>query len=105
MCLCFSSEEQQKSQDKAGGVDHDSDSDSDSLEAGIKWVMQITLRNNEINSEEERQIKVIIDNLANFSPLFAWSQLDICATSDSVSAVSEGRQLLTVLDFKVAKWT
>jgi hypothetical protein len=34
--LCFSSEEQQKSQDKAGGVDHDFDSDSDSLEAGIK---------------------------------------------------------------------
>jgi hypothetical protein len=36
VCLCFSSEEQQNSQDKAGGVDHDSDSDSDSLEAGIK---------------------------------------------------------------------
>jgi hypothetical protein len=34
VCLSFSSEEQQKSQDKAGGVDHDSDSDS--LEAGIK---------------------------------------------------------------------
>jgi hypothetical protein len=29
----------------------------------------------------------------SFSPLFTWSQLDISATSDSVSAVSEGYQL------------
>jgi hypothetical protein len=29
----------------------------------------------------------------SFSPLFAWSQLDIYATSDSVTAVSEGYQL------------
>jgi hypothetical protein len=30
---------------------------------------------------------------ASFSPLFAWSQLDISAVSDSVLAVSEGYQL------------
>jgi hypothetical protein len=29
----------------------------------------------------------------SFSPLFAWSQLDTSATSDSVSAVSEGYQV------------
>jgi hypothetical protein len=29
----------------------------------------------------------------SFSPLFAWSQLDISTISDSVSAVSEGYQL------------
>ncbi len=29
----------------------------------------------------------------SFFPLFAWSQLDISAASDSVSAVSEGYQL------------
>jgi hypothetical protein len=29
----------------------------------------------------------------SFSPLFAWSRLDISATSDSVSAVSQGYQL------------
>jgi hypothetical protein len=48
-----------------------------------------------------------MDNLANFlsispnqtkfCPLFAWSQLDFSATSDSVSAVSfEGYQLTIV---------
>jgi hypothetical protein len=46
---------------------------------------------------------VVIDNLANFlsispnqakfSPLFAWSYLDISAISNLVSAVSEGYQL------------
>jgi hypothetical protein len=49
------------------------------------------------------EVKVVIDNLAiflsisptkpRFSPLFAWSQLDISATSDLVSTVSEGYQL------------
>jgi hypothetical protein len=29
----------------------------------------------------------------SFSPLFAWSPLDISATADSVFAVSEGYQL------------
>ncbi len=49
---------------------------------------------------EELYVKVVIDNLANFlsnspsfSPLFAWSQLDIHAKSESVSAVLEGYQL------------
>jgi hypothetical protein len=46
--------------------------------------------------------KVVIDNLnflsilqtkPSFSPLFAWSQMDISATSDSVSSVSEFYQL------------
>ncbi len=62
--------------------------------------------------------KVVIDNLANslsispdqtkFSTLFALSQLDISATSDSVSAVSEfiiKVVNLTIDRFKVAKWT
>jgi hypothetical protein len=35
----------------------------------------------------------IAPNQTKFSPLFAWSQLDISAISDSVSAVSEGYQL------------
>jgi hypothetical protein len=35
--------------------------------------------------------------------MFAWSELDISASSDSVSVVSEGYQL-NLLDFKVAKW-
>jgi hypothetical protein len=35
----------------------------------------------------------ISPNQTKFSPLFAWSQLDISATSDSVSAVSKGYQL------------
>jgi hypothetical protein len=43
----------------------------------------------------------ISPNQTKFSAPFDWSQLDIYASSDSVSAVSEGYQLL--LDFKVAK--
>jgi hypothetical protein len=68
------------------------------------YYVHCTVNNVHINNlEEERKVKVVIDNLANFflflqtkpsfSPLFAWSQLDISAISDSVFAVSEGYQL------------
>jgi hypothetical protein len=59
--------------------------------------------------------KVVIDNLATFLSIspnqtkvfllcFAWSQLDISAISDSVSAVSEGYQLIYCWILKFAKW-
>ncbi len=40
-------------------------------------------------------------NQTNFFPLFAWSQLDISAIADSVSAVSEGYKLNYYLILKL----